>query len=160
MQDFNCFLSTFYRNILDSFDIYCRRGDDMLIDYALLTGSSYLLYKDIEKIDLAELISSKFKKNDEYCLTLGYRRICGVKVPITVNMRSCPHLLVCGLSSQGKSKCVEYAMKNRDCILLNAFEEDFRSLKCRRIIGNEKILKYLTGLLENPYKREKPIPII
>ena len=132
----------------------------MLIDYALLTGSSYLIYKAVEKLDLAELISSKFKKNDEYCLTLGYRRICGVKVPITVNMRSCPHLLVCGLSSQGKSKCVEYAMKDRDCILLNAFEEDFKSLKCRRIIGNEKILKYLTGLLENPYKRERPFFIV
>ena len=132
----------------------------MLIDYALLTGSSYLLYKAIEKLDPAELIASKFKKNDEYCLTLGYRRICGIRVPVIANMRVTPHLLVCGLSGQGKSKCIEYTIKNKDSILLNAFEEDFRSVKCRRVFGNENILRYLTRLLEDPYKREKPFYVV
>mgnify|MGYP007057792754 CR=1 FL=1 len=39
--------------------LFCRRGDDMLIDYALLTGSSYLIYKAVEKLDPAELLVNK-----------------------------------------------------------------------------------------------------
>ncbi len=131
----------------------------MLIDYALLTGSSYLLYKAIEKLDPAELIASKFKKNDEYCLTLGYRRICGMKVNVIADMRIAPHLLICGLSGTGKSKCVEKALAGKDCILLNAFEDDMPSLKCPRINGTEAMQEYLSDIVKRGIKKEKPFYI-
>ena len=44
----------------------------------------------------------------------------------------------------------------KNVTILNAYEDDFTSVKnARRIIGNEKILKYLTNLLENPIKRKE-----
>ena len=162
MQDFNCFLSTFYRNILDGFGIYCRRGDDMLdlISGALLVGSMYTAYEVIDRIDLGEIISSKFRTYTDYDLIVGYQRKMGFKIPIVCNMKLCPHLLVCGLSGQGKSKCVEYAMRGKDCVLLNAYEDDMTSLKCPRITGNEAMLKYLNNVLEKGIKREKPFYIV
>ena len=44
----------------------------------------------------------------------------------------------------------------KNVTILNAYEDDFTTVKnARRIIGNEKILKYLTNLLENPIKRKE-----
>ena len=44
----------------------------------------------------------------------------------------------------------------KNVTILNAYEDDFTSVKnARRIIENEKILKYLTNLLENPIKRKE-----
>ncbi len=131
-----------------------------LLSGALLVGSMYTAFEVIDRLDLGEVVASKFRRKDDYCLTLGYRRICGMRVPITANMKITPHLLVCGLSGQGKSKCIEYTIKNKDSILLNAFEEDFRSVKCRRVFGNENILRYLTRLLEDPYKRETTFYVV
>ncbi len=131
-----------------------------LISGALLVGSMYTAFEVIDRLDIGEVVASKFRRKDDYCLTLGYRRICGMRVPIIANMKITPHLLVCGLSGQGKSKCIEYTIKNKNAILLNAFEEDFRSVKCRRVFGNENILRYLTKLLESPYKRETPFYVV
>ena len=151
MQDFNCFLSTFYRNILDSFDIYCRRGDDMLIDYALLTCSSYLLYKAVEKLDPAELLVNKLRKKGKHCLTLGYKRRLGMKCDIVVDMAKTPHCLISGISGSGKSMMAFNALKEKEnLVLCNAFPTDFKGLKCRRIFKPDKIVEFLTDLVENP----------
>ena len=61
-----------------------------------------------------------------------------------------------GLSGSGKSRAVENCVKDKNTVILNAYPEDFASVKnARRIIGTDNILKFLNGILENPYKREE-----
>ena len=131
-----------------------------LLSSALLLGSMYAAYETIDRIDLGEIISSKFRTYTDYDLIVGYQRKMGFKIPIVCNMKLCPHLLVCGLSGQGKSKCVEYAMRGKDCVLLNSYSEDFASLVCPRINGNKQILEFLTELLNNPIERKRPLYVI
>ena len=75
-------------------------------------------------------------------------------------MKKLPHLLIVGLSNSGKSKIAEYALRGKDCVLLNVFREDYKSLKGRRIIGNDKILRYLQNTLDNIYYRDHPFFIL
>jgi DNA segregation ATPase FtsK/SpoIIIE-like protein len=93
-------------------------------------------------------------------LLIGYDKKEWVKWPIIIDMEKTPHLFVCGLSGSGKTCLVEYAMKNKNVILVNAFKKDFRSIKARRINGNDKILKYLNGILDKIYYRNKPLYIV
>lgn len=132
----------------------------MLIDIGLFVGTYYLVYKAVDKTNIADVITRSSKKElTEYDLVIGYSGKV-FKKPIVVNMKSTPHLLCCGLSGQGKSRCIEYAVKGKDVVLLNAFEDDFQAIKGRRIIGNANILKYLESLTREPYKREKPLYIV
>ena len=129
---------------------------NILIDYYLvglgLSTIGLTLYNTLDKLNSST-------KETEYTLKIGYSGTF-IKKPIVADMRLYPHLLCCGLSNSGKSKCIEYAIKNKQCVLLNAFSDDFISIKCRRIIGNKKILTYLKSLLDNPYKRERPLYIV
>lgn len=107
--------------------------------------------------ELKKYIKLTVVKESEYTLKLGYNIL---HIPIIVDMKKLPHLLIVGLSNSGKSKIAEYALRDKDCILLNAFREDYKSLKCRRIIGNDKILKYLQNTLDNIYYRDHPFYIV
>ena len=123
----------------------------MLIDYALLTGSSYLIYKAVEKLDPAELLVNKLRKKGKHCLTLGYKRRLGMKCDIVVDMAKTPHCLISGISGSGKSMMALYALKEkRNVYLLNAFPSDFQGLSCKRIFKPDEMLKFLTGLVEKP----------
>jgi Cdc6-like AAA superfamily ATPase len=93
-------------------------------------------------------------------LLIGYDKQRWVKWPIIIDMEITPHLFVSGLSGNGKSRMVEYAIKDKNVVLINVFRKDFRSIKTRRINGNENILKYLTNLLKNMYYRKKPLYIV
>lgn len=96
-------------------------------------------------------------------LLLGYAPKEGLldsDKPIIANMKRTPHLLICGLSNCGKTKMVEYAIKDKSVILINVFDDDFRRIKARRINGNEKILFFFHELLKDIYKREKPLYIV
>ena len=130
----------------------------LLIDYGLLLGTGLLTYSIADAI-ISPICGRRINCNDDKILTVGYEK--GLfKKPITVDMNVTPHLLCCGLSGQGKSKCIEYAVRGKDVVLLNAFEDDFKSIKARRIIGNENILHYLEMLVREPYKRDKPLYIV
>lgn len=135
----------------------------LLIDFGLIAGVGVFTYGVADKYISDAFISlvggHKSSCNDDYKLVLGYSGKL-VKKPIIVDMRSTPHLLCCGLSGQGKSRCIEYAIKGKDVVLLNAFYDDFKTIKGRRIVGNENILKYLESLVKEPYKREKPLYIV
>ena len=123
----------------------------MLIDifnYFLL-GS--ILYSVFNKLDY----HTNIKEND-YTLTVGYNGILHRK--IVIDMKLTPHLLVCGLSGQGKSKCIEYAMRNKKCILLNAFRDDFSSINCIRINDINQILEFLENIKDK--YQEKPLFIV
>ena len=97
---------------------------------------------------------------DEYTLLAGYN----AHGKITIDMRITPHLLVTGLSGQGKSRCLKVMLKNMqdkaDIVLCNAFKGDFEGVQARRIYGEQNILNYITSVLENLYRREKPLYIV
>ena len=55
----------------------------------------------------------------------------------------------------------QYALHDKsNVVLCNAFRDDFKSLKCRRICEPEKIINFLNSLLENHYYREVPFHIL
>ena len=97
---------------------------------------------------------------DEYTLLAGYNS----HGKITIDMRSTPHLLITGLSGQGKSRCIKAMLLNlqdkADIVLCNAFAEDYVKVKARKIYGENNILNFISLLLENIKKREKPLYIV
>lgn len=123
----------------------------MLIDifnYFLL-GS--ILYFGLNKLNY----HTNIKEND-YTLTVGYSGLLRRKV--VIDMKLTPHLLTCGLSGMGKSKCIECAMKNKNCVLLNAFRDDFTSINCLRINDIEQILKFLENIKDK--YQENPLYLV
>lgn len=127
----------------------------MLLDVGLTLFAAVAIA--LVATELKKYIKFTKVRETEYTLKLGYNIL---HIPIIVDMKSLPHLLIVGLSNSGKSKIAEYALRGKDCILLNAFREDYKSLKCRRIIGNDKILKYLQNTLNNIYYRDHPFFIL
>jgi hypothetical protein len=93
-------------------------------------------------------------------LLLGYSKRSSIMYPIIVDMKKTPHMFVCGLSNSGKTCMIESAVKDKDVILINTFKEDFKSIKARRINGNEKILEFLQGIIKDIYYREKPLFVV
>jgi DNA segregation ATPase FtsK/SpoIIIE-like protein len=116
---------------------------------------------DIEVIDKAakdlNFISYKLKETE---LLLGHDSRAR---PITADMKKCPHLLVTGLSGQGKTgllKCIIRNLTNADIVLCNGFIEDFEGYRIPKLLGEKNILIFLKNILEKPYKRERPFYII
>lgn len=99
-------------------------------------------------------------ETDDTQLLIGFHKKNGVKWPIIVDMNKTPHMLVCGLSNSGKTCMVENAVKGKNVILVNVFRDDFKSIKARRINGNEKILEFFQNITKDIYYREKPLYIV
>lgn len=110
----------------------------LLIDYALIlfsaTAISLIANELRKRIKLPQI-----QRKSPYILRCKN---------VTFNMQIAPHLLVAGLSGQGKSKFVECLFKGRDDLdnvyLVNAYRSDFKSLKCKRINNTTDILSLLT----------------
>ena len=110
----------------------------LLIDYALIlisaTAISLIANELRKRIKLPQI-----QRKSPYILRCKN---------VTFNMQIAPHLLVAGLSGQGKSMFVEYLFKDRKDIdniyLVNAYRSDFKSLKCKRINNTIDILSLLT----------------
>ena len=74
----------------------------MLIDVGLILGTGLLMYELSEPL-LRHLGDSRNCFKDDYVLVIGHAK--GLfKTPITVDMKTTPHLLCWGLSGQGKSR--------------------------------------------------------
>lgn len=138
----------------------------LLIDFGIITFGTAACYLVVDKFNIGQglinifSISKNKKLLDQYTLLIGYSGKL-LKKQIVINMKITPHLLVCGLSGSGKSKMVENAISDKkNIVLLNAFEDDFTSIKGRRINGNENILNYLKSIVEEPYKRIEPLYIV
>lgn len=102
------------------------------------------------KVSCEESYRKKIEEPElnDYQIILGYRYFGGYKMPIIADMRNIPHILVCGLARQGKTKMVEYAMQGKNCILLNTdTEKDFLTLKAERINDEQEILEVLRKLV-------------
>lgn len=111
----------------------------LLIDYALIlfsaTAISLIANELRKRIKLPQI-----QRKSPYILRCKN---------VTFNMQIAPHLLVAGLSGQGKSCFVEYLFKDREDLLnnvclVNAYRSDFKSLKCKRINDTTDILSLLT----------------
>lgn len=83
---------------------------------------------------------------------------------IIADMRITPHILITGLSGQGKTEMAKTVIRNlqgkADIILLNAFKSDFKAYKGRFIIREVNILLFLKSTLESKIKRSRPMYII
>lgn len=93
-------------------------------------------------------------------LLLGYKDTGEL---LTADMLKTPHLGVVGLSNNGKSKMIEVALNNlsdADIILINTFRKDFRTVKARRVNGDEDILLLLNTIIENKYIHERPLYLV
>lgn len=87
-----------------------------------------------------------------YELLLGY----GQEGYIIANMSKYPHLLISGLSNQGKSKMVNYMLKNisdkADILVLNGFKEDYKEFV---LIRDIKSIERRIGTIIAPLKKRK-----
>lgn len=100
------------------------------------------------------------KEVNEYQLKLGFKNTLIYKRPLIIDMKTTPHLFVCGLSGSGKSRMIEKAIQGKNVVLINAFDDDFKTIKGRRIVGNNNILIFFNTLLESLYKRDEPLFIV
>lgn len=122
-----------------------------MIDLYIYFLLAVLFYNVLNKINPN---SENLKYNKDYSLIVGYKGVIKKK-PIIVNMCTTPHLLVCGLSGSGKTKCVEYAIRDKRVIILNAFKDDFKSVNCPKINGEKNII----NVLNNCCKQYQKIPL-
>lgn len=77
---------------------------------------------------------------------------------ISYDMRLSPHILLAGLSGQGKTKMVESMLQGRtdiDVVLLNVFKDDMRTINAKRINTLEDIKNFLESVL----KPNRTIPL-
>lgn len=125
----------------------------------------------LESLIIADLLALDYLINyqinnktlNNFTLRVGYKDLKVLRKPLTIDMRITPHLFVCGLSGNGKTKMVEYAMQDKNCVLLNVFSKDFKRINAKRIIGNDNILNYLKGFLNSMRLRDeksKPFYIV
>ncbi len=124
----------------------------MLIDVALFSSTVAII--SYETIKIKDKVSEYLKRREqiisEYDLVVGKDKL---NRKIIVSMKETPHLLVCGLSGQGKSNLAEYSVRSKlDVIILNSFEEDFKTCNCKKISELGEIEEYLKFLL-NEKKR-------
>ena len=109
-----------------------------------------------------KLEPKKFSKIvfEPYICMLGYN----YDGNITVDMRTTPHLLICGLSGQGKTECAKTIIRNleglADIVVINAFRDDFKGYRVRFINDLGKILSYLQELLQAKKKRKRPLYLV
>lgn len=111
----------------------------MLIDLALFLYSAIAVALAVNELK-KHIKLPKLQRKSPYILRCKN---------VTFNMQIAPHLLVAGLSGQGKSCFVEYLFKDREDLLnnvylVNAYRSDFKSLKCKRINNTKGILTLLT----------------
>lgn len=71
---------------------------------------------------------------------------------ILADMLTTPHILISGLSGQGKTGLTRTIICNlQDCdkVLINGFKDDYRGIKIRHINKLEDIKSYIQGLLDD-----------
>ena len=122
----------------------------MLIDVYL--GGLTIGLLSYELIRLKDKILTDTDDESPYVLRSG---------KIKFNMRLAPHILVAGLSGQGKTRFVESLLIGRDdidIVLLNVFRDDMRGIKARRINTLENIKNFLENVLRS--NRTTPLYII
>ena len=125
----------------------------MLIDYSLIVGTGIVMY-ELSKSLLSHLGSSRNCFNSDKVLLVGYEDKL-IRKPITIDMNIDSHVLIIGLSNCGKSKLAEGMLQGKSVTIVNAFPEDFPTLKGNRIVGEDEILNYLEHVLDGRTNESK-----
>ena len=137
------FLKRDIGDIFDCTDINFRMLDEDLV-LSIYKPKEYLEYKPVEL------------SNHE--LLLGYSQ----EGYIIADMSKYPHLLISGLSNQGKSRMVAYMLRNlnqkADILVLNGFKKDYRGFTL--VSGLKSIERRIEAILESKIERDKPLYII
>lgn len=127
----------------------CDRADFTLMDNGVLTLS---IYKPQDFLDYKQV------QLQDRELLLGYNQ----EGYIIADMGKYPHLLISGLSNQGKSKMVNYMLKNlRDranILVLNGFKEDYRGFTL--VQGTKAIQRRIEAILKDKEIKTKPLYLI
>lgn len=127
----------------------CDKADFTLMDNGALTLS---IYKPQEFLDYKQVQL----QNRE--LLLGYNQ----QGYIIADMGKYPHLLISGLSNQGKSKMIYYMLKNlgdrANILVLNGFKEDYSGFTL--VQGTKAIQRRIEAILKDKEIRTKPLYLI
>lgn len=127
----------------------CDRADFTLMDNGALTLS---IYKPQEFLDYKQV------QLQDRELLLGYNQ----QGYIIADMGKYPHLLISGLSNQGKSKMIYYMLKNlgdrANILVLNGFKEDYRGFTL--VQGTKAIQRRIEAILKDKEIRSKPLYLI
>ena len=123
----------------------------MLIDIALTIGTIGIISYEVLRVGVSNLLL--FQPQSPYILRSGNNYF---------DMRLTPHLIISGLSGQGKTKFCESLFINRsdiDIVMLNCFPDDFTHINGKRINDLKDIKDFLDHILEEG-KRRRPLYII
>ena len=127
----------------------CDKADFTLMDNGALTLS---IYKPQDFLDYKQV------QLQDRELLLGYNQ----QGYIIANMGKYPHLLISGLSNQGKSKMIYYMLKNLEdranILVLNGFKEDYRGFTL--VQGTKAIQRRIEAILKDKEIRIKPLYLV
>ena len=127
----------------------CDKADFTLMDNGALTLS---IYKPQEFLDYKQV------QLQDRELLLGYNQ----EGYVIADMGKYPHLLISGLSNQGKSKMIYYMLKNLEdranILVLNGFKEDYRGFTL--VQGTKAIQRRIEDILKDKEIRIKPLYLI
>ena len=127
----------------------CDKADFTLMDNGALTLS---IYKPQEFLDYKQV------QLQDRELLLGYNQ----QGYIIADMGKYPHLLISGLSNQGKSKMIYYMLKNLEdranILVLNGFKEDYRGFTL--VQGTKAIQRRIEDILKDKEIRIKPLYLV
>ena len=93
-------------------------------------------------------------------LVIGYDPFSYEMTPIIADMHKNPHMLVSGLSQQGKTSMVEYALRGRQSIILNAMPDNFQSIEPIERITEYDEMIYILGELIKSRKLKEPLYVV
>ena len=83
--------------------------------------------------------------------------------PLIVDMLSVPHLLVTGLSGQGKSRMLRAMLlniKDANIVVCNAFKNDYKGVQARFINGEDNVKTYIKNTSTDLHRRDIPLYIV
>lgn len=113
------------------------------VDVKLINKEIWLFFY-MEKLPILEFKKVELKEKE---LLLGYN----YEGNIVCDMNITPHILITGLSGQGKTQLVNSLVNNlyaKDVILINCFRKDFKGFKGKFVNGSVNILEELLKMLE------------
>lgn len=138
------FLKRDIGNIFGYTDIHFKDLEDNNLAISIYKPKEYLNYEPVE-------LSS-------YELLLGY----GQEGYIIADMSKYPHLLISGLSNQGKSKMVNYMLRNignkADILILNGFKKDYKEFTL--VNGFKAIERRIGAIMAIQEERIRPLYVI
>lgn len=136
----------------------------LVIGSCIAGASGYAIVNEIRNI-VNDIRKDKIENVEltDWQIAPGYNEIGEFKKPIIFDFKKTPHMLVSGLSQQGKTKMVEGALRDKQVILINTYSKDFTSLKNIIVRANfteevVAIFEYLLNLKEE--ENETPIYVV